>query len=43
MVAASYSDQKPIFTQDRSLTAVPLNGLTSATPEGLFRESNKEI
>ncbi|KGJ99292.1 TonB-dependent receptor [Thalassotalea sp. ND16A] len=38
MFAASYSDQKPVYTQDRALTAVPLNGLTSATPEGLFRE-----
>jgi len=40
MFAASYVDQKPVFTQDRELTAVPLNGLTSATPEGLFRESS---
>jgi len=40
MFAASYSDQKPIYTQDRELTAVPLNGLTAATPEGLFRESS---
>lgn len=39
MFAASYTDQKPVYTQDRELTAVPLNGLTSATPEGLFRES----
>ena len=39
MFAASYVDQKPVYTQDRKLTAVPLNGLTSATPEGLFRES----
>lgn len=40
MVAVSHSDAKPVFTQDRELTAVPLNGLTSATPQGLFRESN---
>ncbi|WP_232848596.1 TonB-dependent receptor [Bowmanella yangjiangensis] len=40
MVAASYSDQKPIYTQDRDITAVPLNGLSAGTPEGLFRESN---
>lgn len=40
MFAASYSDQKPVYTQDRRLTAVPLNGLTSATPEGLFREND---
>ncbi|KXI30661.1 TonB-dependent receptor [Paraglaciecola hydrolytica] len=40
MVAASYSDQKPIFTQDRELTAVPLNGLSTGSPEGLFRESS---
>ncbi|WP_339725738.1 TonB-dependent receptor [uncultured Paraglaciecola sp.] len=40
MLAASYSDQKPIYTQDRDLTAVPLNGLSTGTPEGLFRESS---
>jgi iron complex outermembrane receptor protein len=40
MLAASYSDQKPIYTQDRELTAVPLNGLATGTPEGLFRESS---
>ncbi|SEL12925.1 TonB-dependent Receptor Plug Domain [Colwellia chukchiensis] len=40
MFAASYTDQKPIYTQDRALTAVPLNGLTAATPEGLFREND---
>lgn len=40
MFAASYTDQKPVYTQDRDLTAIPLNGLTSATPEGLFRESS---
>ena len=39
MFAASYSDQQPIYTQDRDLTAVPLNGLATGTPEGLFRES----
>lgn len=39
MIAASYSDQQPIYTQDRKLTAVPLNGLSTGTPEGLFRES----
>jgi outer membrane receptor protein involved in Fe transport len=39
MLAVSYMDQDPIYTQDRSLTAVPLNGLTAGTPEGLFRES----
>ncbi|MDF2177036.1 TonB-dependent receptor [Aliiglaciecola sp. CAU 1673] len=39
MFAASYADQKPIYTQDRELTAVPLNGLSDGTPEGLFRES----
>lgn len=42
MVAASYSDQKPIYTQDRELTAIPLNGLATGTPEGLFRESSLE-
>ena len=40
MFAASHVDQKPIYTQDRNITAVPLNGLTSATPEGLFFEDN---
>jgi iron complex outermembrane receptor protein len=40
MFAASYSDQKPIYTQDRDLTAVPLNGLSTGTPEGLFREGS---
>ncbi|WP_323846393.1 TonB-dependent receptor [Microbulbifer magnicolonia] len=40
MVAVSHTDQKPIFTQDRELTAVPLNGLSAGTIEGVFRESN---
>tara|TARA_R110002096_G_scaffold283228_2_gene477266 strand:- start:636 stop:3365 length:2730 start_codon:yes stop_codon:yes gene_type:complete len=40
MFAATYVDQEPIYTQDRSLTAVPLNGLTAGTPEGLFREAD---
>jgi iron complex outermembrane recepter protein len=40
MLAASYSDVKPIYTQDRALTAVPLNGLSTGTTEGLFRESS---
>ncbi len=40
MFAASYVDQKPIYTQDRKLTAVPLNGLTASTPEGYFVEDN---
>jgi len=40
MFAASFTDQKPIYTQDRDLTAVPLNGLSTGTPEGLFRENN---
>ncbi|MBU2426401.1 MAG: TonB-dependent receptor [Gammaproteobacteria bacterium] len=39
MFAASYSNQEPIYTQDRALTAVPLNGLSLGTAEGLFRES----
>lgn len=38
-IALSYVDQDPIYTQDRSLTAIPLNGLAIGTPEGLFRES----
>lgn len=40
MFSANYSKQEPIYTQDREITRVPLNGLTSATPEGLFRENN---
>lgn len=40
MLAFSHSDSKPIYTQDRQLTSVPLNGLTSATPQGLFREDS---
>ena len=39
MVAVTYVDQDPIYTQDRSLTAIPLNGLAVGTPEGLFREA----
>ncbi|MEH8017491.1 TonB-dependent receptor [Rheinheimera muenzenbergensis] len=39
MLAASFSKQKPILTQDRDLTAVPLNGLSLGTGEGLFREA----
>ncbi|MFT5139567.1 MAG: iron complex outermembrane receptor protein [Lysobacterales bacterium] len=38
-VALSYVDQEPIYSQDRALTAIPLNGLAAGTPEGLFRES----
>ncbi|MCC5450360.1 TonB-dependent receptor [Rheinheimera sp. UJ51] len=40
LFAASYSNQKPIFTQDRELTALPLNGLSLGSAEGLFRESS---
>jgi iron complex outermembrane receptor protein len=40
MVAAAYVNQDPIYSQDRSLTAIPLNGLTAGTPEGLFREAD---
>ncbi len=39
MFAVTYVDQDPIYTQDRSLTAIPLNGLAVGTPEGLFREA----
>ena len=39
-VALTHVDQKPIYTQDRSLTAMPLNGLPLGTPELLFRESS---
>jgi outer membrane receptor protein involved in Fe transport len=40
MLAVTYVDQDPIYTQDRALTAVPLNGLTFGTPEGVFTENN---
>jgi len=39
MLALSYVDKKPIYSQDRELTAIPLNGLSLGTPEGLFREN----
>jgi iron complex outermembrane receptor protein len=39
MLALSYLDQKPIYTQDRKISEVPLNGLSAGTTEGLFRES----
>ncbi|QBJ63641.1 TonB-dependent receptor [Pseudoalteromonas sp. DL-6] len=42
MFSASYSNQEPVYTQDRSLTAVPLNGLPLGSSEGLFRESKLE-
>ncbi len=40
-MAITHVDQKPIMTQDRALTAIPLNGLSLGTPEHLFRESNQ--
>ena len=40
LFSVSYADSDPVYTQDRELTAVPLNGLSSGTPEGLFRESD---
>ncbi len=40
MVAFSVNDQKPVYTQDRSLTAVPLNGLSAGTPQGVFLEDS---
>lgn len=39
MLAVSYLNEDPIFTQDRKLSAIPLNGLSVGTPEGLFREA----
>ena len=39
-LAITRVEQDPIYTQDRSLTAVPLNGLSLGTPELLFRESS---
>lgn len=41
-VALGWVDEEPIYTQDRALTAIPLNGLTYGTPEGIFRETNLE-
>ncbi len=38
-LAATFVDEDPVYSQDRKLTAVPLNGLSAGTPEGLFRES----
>ena len=40
ILALGYVDKKPIFTQDRALTAVPLNDLDLASPEGWVRENN---
>ncbi|CAB0151234.1 Vitamin B12 transporter BtuB [Pseudidiomarina piscicola] len=40
MVALSFADQKPIYSQDRELTRIPLNGLATGTTEGIFREDN---
>lgn len=39
MLAISYVNEDPIYTQDRAISAIPLNGLAVGTPEGLFRES----
>ncbi len=38
-LAASYVKEDPIYTQDRKISAIPLNGLATGTPEGLFREN----
>lgn len=40
MVALSYADQEPIYSQDRALTRVPLNGLAAGTAQGIFREAD---
>jgi outer membrane receptor protein involved in Fe transport len=40
MLALSYVNEDPIYTQDREISAIPLNGLAVGTPEGLFRESS---
>lgn len=40
MVALSYADQKPIYSQDRALTRVPLNGLATGTAQGIFQEDS---
>lgn len=39
MLALSYIDKEPVYTQDREISAVPLNGLSAGTTEGLFREN----
>ena len=39
MLGITHVKQDPIYTQDRDLTAIPLNGLAAGTPEGLFREN----
>lgn len=39
MLAVSYVNEDPIYSQDREISAIPLNGLAVGTPEGLFRES----
>ena len=39
LLALSYVDKKPVYTQDRKISAVPRNGLSAGTAEGLFRES----
>jgi outer membrane receptor protein involved in Fe transport len=39
MFALSYVNEDPIYSQDRAISAIPLNGLSLGTPEGLFREN----
>jgi outer membrane receptor protein involved in Fe transport len=39
LLALSYVDKKPVYTQDRKVSEVPLNGLSTGTTEGLFREN----
>jgi iron complex outermembrane receptor protein len=39
LLALSYIDKEPVYTQDRKISAVPLNGLSAGTTEGLVRES----
>ncbi|RUO74467.1 TonB-dependent receptor [Pseudidiomarina sediminum] len=40
MVAVSYADQKPIYSQDRDLTRTPLNGLAFGSAQGVFQEDS---
>ncbi|TNE60926.1 MAG: TonB-dependent receptor [Alphaproteobacteria bacterium] len=39
MVSAMFTDQKEIYTEDRELTAVPLNGLSTTSPYGRYSGS----
>ncbi|MEX0617897.1 MAG: TonB-dependent receptor [Pseudohongiellaceae bacterium] len=40
MLGLSHVDEQPVYTQDRKISALPLNGLTQKTGEGIFRENS---